>query len=99
MLGRGQKGPGKPEEKKDDKSSDVMEEKIENFASSFIESIAQERGRNAKWAVESVRKSVSVTADEALSKKVVDIISPDIPTLLSEIDGRDVKVNDRSVPS
>ena len=97
MLGRGQKGPGKPEEKKDDKSSDVMSEKIENFASSFIESIAQERGRNAKWAVESVRKSVSVTADEALSKKVVDIISPDIPTLLSEIDGRDVKVNDRSV--
>ena len=96
MLGRGQKGPGKSEEK-DDKSSDVMEEKIENFASSFIESIAQERGRNAKWAVESVRKSASVTADEALSKKVVDIISPDIPTLLSEIDGRDVKVNDRSV--
>ncbi len=97
MLGRGQKGPGKPEEKKDDKSSDVMSEKIENFASSFIESIAQERGRNAKWAVESVRKSVSVTADEALSEKVVDIISPDIPTLLSEIDGRDVKINDRSV--
>ena len=97
MLGRGQKGPGKPEEKKDDKSSDVMSEKIENFASSFIESIAQERGRNAKWAVESVRKSVSVTADEALSKKVVDIISPDIPTLLSEIDGREIKVNDRSV--
>ena len=96
MLGRGQKGPGKTEEK-DDKSSDVMDEKIENYASSFIESIAQERGRNAKWAVESVRKSASVTADEALKKKVVDIISPDIPTLLSEIDGRDVKVNDRSV--
>ena len=96
MLGRGQKGTGKSEEK-DDKSPDVMDEKIENFASSFIESIAQERGRNAKWAVESVRKSASVTADEALSKKVVDIISPDIPTLLSEIDGRDVKVNDRSV--
>lgn len=96
MLGRGQKGPGKSEEK-DDKSPDVMDEKIENFASSFIESIAQERGRNAKWAVESVRKSASVTADEALSKKVVDIISPDIPTLLSEIDGRDVKVNGRSV--
>ena len=96
MLGRGQKGPGKSEEK-DDKSSDVMDEKIENFASSFIESIAQERGRNAKWAVESVRKSASVTADEALREKVVDIISPDIPTLLSEIDGRDVKVNGRSV--
>ena len=97
MLGGGQRGPGKPEKKKDDKSSDVMNEKIENFASSFMESIAKERGRNAKWAVESVRKSVSVTADEALKKKVIDIISPDIPTLLSEIDGREIKVNDRSV--
>ena len=97
MLGGGQRGPGKPEDKKDDKSSDVMNEKIENFASSFIESIAKERGRNAKWAVESVRKSVSVTADEALKKKVIDIISPDIPSLLSEIDGREIKVNDRNV--
>lgn len=97
MLGGGQRGPGKPEDKKDDKSSDVMNEKIENFASSFIESIAEERERNAKWAVDSVRKSVSVTADEALKKNVIDIISPDIPSLLSEIDGKEVKVNDRSV--
>lgn len=97
MLGGGQRGPGKkPEEKKDDKSSDVMNEKIENFASSFMESIAKERGRNAKWAVDSVRKSVSVTADEALKKKVIDIISPDIPTLLSEIDGKEVKLSGKS---
>ena len=93
MLGGGQRGPGKPEDKKDDKSSDVMNEKIENFASSFIESIAKERGRNAKWAVDSVRKSVSVTADEALKKNVIDIISPDIPSLLSEIDGKEVKLS------
>ncbi len=101
MLGRGQQrgpAPGKPEKKKeDDKSSDVMNEKIENFASSFIESIARERGRNAEWAVDSVRKSVSVTADEALSKNVIDIISPDIPSLLSEIDGREIKTSGRSV--
>lgn len=97
MLGGGQRGPGKkPEEKKDDKSSDVMNEKIENFASSFMESIAKERGRNAEWAVDSVRKSVSVTADEALSKNVIDIISPDIPTLLSEIDGKEVKLSGKS---
>lgn len=99
MLGGGQRGPapGKPEEKKDDKSSDVMNEKIENFASSFIESIAKERERNAEWAVDSVRKSVSVTADEALSKNVIDIISPDIPSLLSEIDGKEVKASGQSV--
>ena len=97
MLGGGQRGPGKkPEEKKDGKSSDVMNEKIENFASSFMESIAKERGRNAEWAVDSVRKSVSVTADEALKKKVIDIISPDIPTLLSEIDGKEVELSGKS---
>ena len=99
MLGGGQRtpGPGKPEEKKDDTSSDVMSEKIENFASSFIESIAEERGRNAKWAVDSVRKSVSVTADEALKENVIDIISPDISSLLSEIDGREIKTSGKSV--
>ena len=100
MLGRGQQrgpAPGKPEEKKDDKSSDVMNEKIENFASSFMESIAKERGRNAEWAVDSVRKSVSVTADEALKKNVIDIISPDIPSLLSEIDGKEIKASGQSV--
>lgn len=96
MLGGGQRGPGKPEDKKNDKSSDVMNEKIENFASSFIESIAEERGRNAKWAVDSVRKSVSVTADEALKKNVIDIISPDIPSLLSEIDGKEIKLSGKS---
>ena len=96
MLGRGQNNPGKKEDNKDG-SSDVMNEKIENYASSFIESIAAERGRNAKWAVESVRKSASITADEALEKKVIDIISPDIPSLLSEIDGMEVKTGEKTV--
>ena len=96
MLGRGQNNPGKKEDNKDG-SSDVMNEKIENYASSFIESIAAERGRNTKWAVESVRKSASITADEALEKKVIDIISPDIPSLLSEIDGMEVKTGEKTV--
>ncbi len=97
MLGGGRNNLGKQEEEKDEKSSDVMDNKIENFASSFIESIAQERGRNAEWAVDSVKESASVTADEALSKNVIDIISPDIASLLSEIDGREVKVSGRTV--
>ena len=37
-----------------------------------------------------------MTADEALKKKVIDIISPDIPTLLSEIDGKEVKLSGKS---
>ena len=53
----------------------TMEEKIVNDAASYIKSIAEERGRNAKWAEDAVRKSVSVTAEEALNLKIIDVIS------------------------
>lgn len=99
ILGRGQssnnKGPSQSD-KKDDPASETMNEKIENFASSFIESIARERGRNAQWAIDSVRESASITADEALEKNVIDIISPDVSSLLSSIGGKTVKIGEKT---
>ncbi|KAF0122964.1 MAG: membrane-bound serine protease (ClpP class) [bacterium] len=68
-----------------------MEKKVVNDAVAYIKSIAEERGRNAKWAEETVRKSVSVTEKEALNLKVIDLIAPDIKTLLLEINGKKVK--------
>lgn len=73
-------------------SDDVMSQKIENFASSFMEGIAEERGRNVEWAAQAVRESASITAGEALKKNVVDMISPDIETLLKDIHGKKVKI-------
>lgn len=73
----------------------VMGEKIENFAASFIEAIAQKRGRNAEWAIQAVRRSVSITEKEALAKKVIDIVAKDIDDLLKQADGRKVEVQDR----
>ena len=73
----------------------VMGEKIENFTASFSESIAQQRGRNAEWAIEAVRKSVAITETEALKKKVIDIIAKDIDDLLKQADGRKVDVQGR----
>ena len=70
----------------------VMGEKIENFTASFSESIAQQRGRNAEWAIEAVRKSVAITETEALKKKVVDIIARNIDDLLKQADGRTVDI-------
>ncbi len=35
-----------------------------------------------------VRQSASITADEALAKKVIDMIAPDVPSLLKQLDGR-----------
>jgi len=71
---------------------DIMGEKIENYASSFIESIAEHRGRNIEWAIDAVRESDSITATEALELKVIDFISPNLNELLKEIDGKTVKV-------
>jgi membrane-bound serine protease (ClpP class) len=73
-----------------EKPDEVMKEKLENYASSYIEAIADKRGRNVEWAKNAVVKSESVTAEKALELKVIDLISPDVPDLLKQIDGREV---------
>ena len=71
----------------------VMGEKIENFTASFSESIAQQRGRNAEWAIQAVRKSVSITEKEALKIKVIDVVAKDINDLLEQAHGRKVDID------
>lgn len=70
----------------------VLEKKAENYAVSFIEAIAQQRGRNVSWAQEAVRDSASITAEVAFEKKVIDLIAPTREKLLEAIDGRTVRV-------
>ncbi|HEY7535581.1 MAG TPA: nodulation protein NfeD [Thermodesulfobacteriota bacterium] len=77
---------------KEDSERKKLNEKVENFASSFIESIAQKRKRNAKWAIEAVRNSASVTETEALNKNVIDFVSPDLTELIKKINGRQVEI-------
>jgi len=70
--------------------SDVMKQKLENFASSYIASIAEKRGRNVEWAKSAVVSSKAITATNALDLKVIDLIADDLPDLLKQIDGREV---------
>src|SRR5207302_10418599 len=78
-------GPGQSESTD---TNSVMKQKLENFASSYIEAIAEKRGRNVEWAKSSVRESASITAEKALELKVIDLIARDVPDLLKAIDGR-----------
>jgi membrane-bound serine protease (ClpP class) len=73
------------------KESKTMGEKIVNDTVSYIKTIAKTRGRNVDWGERAVRKSVSITEEEAVKLNVVDFISPDIQDLLSKIDGKVVK--------
>jgi membrane-bound serine protease (ClpP class) len=77
--------------------SDIELEKAENFTASFLESIAKERGRNVEWAAKAVRESVAISADEAAEQHVVDLVARDREALLAALDGRVVKLGDRSV--
>jgi len=78
-------GPGGEES-----TSDVMKQKLENFASSYIASVAQKRGHNVEWAKSAVLTSQSLTASNALDMKVIDLIAKDLPDLLSQLDDREV---------
>jgi membrane-bound serine protease (ClpP class) len=68
----------------------TMKEKLENFYSSYIESIAVKRKRNAEWAKSSVRESAATSAEKALQMKIIDFIAKDREDLLKQLDGREV---------
>lgn len=71
----------------------VMNEKATNDAAAFIRSISEKRNRNVEWAEDAVRKSVSISETEALDKKVIDMISPNLNDLLEKINGIEVETS------
>ena len=79
------------------KMDEDMQEKVVNDASAYIKSIAGKRGRNAKWAEDAVRKSVSITEKEALELKVIDLIAANRDELIKSINNREVTTNSGSV--
>ncbi len=70
--------------------SETMEEKVVNDAAAYIRSIAEAHGRNMEWAEKAVRESVSATEQEALALNVIDMVAPDLNSLVSQLDGRQV---------
>lgn len=72
--------------------ADPMAAKRVHDAAAFIRGLAQQRGRNAVWAERAVREAVSLTAGEALSEHVIDVVANDVADLLAQIDGRTVKL-------
>src|SRR5450759_68193 len=90
------KDKGKIEDKNDkgdagkdkEPSSDAMVRKQVHDAAAYIRGLAQMRGRNAEWAERAVREAVSLSSEEALKLKVIDLVAEDVPQLLKGLDGR-----------
>jgi membrane-bound serine protease (ClpP class) len=75
----------------------ALERKVVNDAAAYLKSLAELRGRNAVWAEQAVRGAASLSASAALQEHVIDVIARDIPDLLAQIDGREVRIANRTV--
>ena len=65
--------------------------KVLNDAVTRVRSLASMHGRNADWAEDAVRNSVNINAEQAVKLHVADLEASDIPSLLSQLDGRTVQ--------
>ncbi len=83
--------------KKSSAPSSVMEEKMVSDAAALIRSLAKEHGRNAEWAERAVRESVSLTAEEALDQKVIDLMADSREQVLSALTGKKIIKNNKTL--
>jgi membrane-bound serine protease (ClpP class) len=69
----------------------VLGRKVRNDAAAYVRALAEGHGRNPDLAEEMVRKATNVPASVAKRRKLVDLIAPDVPTLVRRLDGFHVK--------
>jgi membrane-bound serine protease (ClpP class) len=67
-------------------------DKVKNDAIAKITAIAEERGRNVSWAVSTVSRARSSSANEAVQLGAVDGIAATIEDVLAFADGKEVEV-------
>ena len=97
----GMPGSDEPAEAAEDSKQDedgkrrggsAMERKMLEDAVSYIRNLAEHHGRNPDWAEQAVREGRTLTADEALERGVIDLMADDIPALLTQLHGREVRM-------
>jgi membrane-bound serine protease (ClpP class) len=83
----------------DSNSSDMstLEKKVTYDAMAYIKSLAELNDRNISWALLAVEEAKSISAEEALSYGVIDIIADDREELLKKLDGVNVKISGKTV--
>tara|TARA_A100001015_G_scaffold267404_1_gene317416 strand:+ start:2204 stop:3595 length:1392 start_codon:yes stop_codon:yes gene_type:complete len=78
-------------------SGNAKMRKAVNDATAYIQSLADLRNRNSEWAVDAVINGVSLAANDALEKNVVDIVADNLDDLFDQVDGMTVTVNAEQV--
>lgn len=92
QIGGGDPSPDAKSDNGKSEPSDASGRKARNDAAAYIRSLAQLRGRNPDFAEQAVLDATSMSAQEALNAGVIDLIAADLPDLLQQIDGRQIKL-------
>jgi membrane-bound serine protease (ClpP class) len=71
-------------------ATDVEGQKVLNDSVAYIQGLATLHHRNVDWATDAVKNSVNVPAEKAVELHVADRISPDLPSLLRDVDGQTI---------
>jgi membrane-bound serine protease (ClpP class) len=66
----------------------VLRKKVDSDAAALLRGLASKRGRNADLAEKAVFEARSFSDREALENKLIDLVAPDEPRLLAQLDGR-----------
>lgn len=69
----------------------TMAKKVEEDTAAYMRSLVENNGRTLELAQKAVLESKSFSADEALSGKLIDLVSPSLTALLQDLEGRQVK--------
>lgn len=75
------------------KVDETMEKKMVSDVAGYARTLAAQRKRNVELVEQAVTESRSFTETEALnaSPPLIDLIVPDVPALLAQLDGRQVR--------
>ena len=73
-----------------------MDKKVVNDLKAQMRSVVQLRGRNESITSKMIEESISLTANEALRERVIDIIAGDVSSLIKAISGRRIKMGENN---
>lgn len=88
----GKRAPAPQPSSDEHEPGDAMTRKSVNDAVAYLRSLAELRQRNAEFAEDAVRDAATLTASQALSLRVIDIVAVDLDQLLRQANGRKVRL-------
>jgi membrane-bound serine protease (ClpP class) len=86
-------GAAHPVSGQGEKMDETMAKKAASDVAAYARTLASGRGRNVEWAEQAVRESRAFTETEALkaSPPLIDFVAADVPDLLRQVDGREIR--------